>query len=209
MGTPFDGVQDPLILRPGRDAEARTMVRNRTVKSEPPASTPTHVGGPAPPAPVDETARAFWEFREAAVRLAERIDDLRGADPDPVAAARRELPMVRAIFGKWSSDVLVALHVVPDAGFEELRRMLPGISPRVLSEKLKELDTNGLVHREILPTRPPKVRYSLTYRGWTIAWLSHPVLLYLRTSRAEPADGPSAPSAPARTRRTGEPGARP
>ncbi|MCI4361295.1 MAG: helix-turn-helix transcriptional regulator, partial [Thermoplasmata archaeon] len=112
--------------------------------------------------------------------------------------ARSDLQVLRSIFGKWSPDVLVALHAVPAVGFEELRRALVGISPRVLSLKLKELEQNGMVHREIIDSRPPRVRYALTDRGWTVAWLAQPVLLYLRHIQAsnhrsapplEPADG--------------------
>jgi len=148
----------------------------------------------------EEIERAFREFREAAVRLAERVNDLREVEPDPIAAARSDLQILRSIFGKWSPDVLVALHAVPSIGFEELRRNLAGISPRVLSLKLKELEQNGMVHREIIDSRPPRVRYALTDRGWTVAWLAQPVLLYLRhtvrTTRrvppvASPVDDPS------------------
>ncbi len=129
-----------------------------------------------------EILRCFQEFRESAVRLAERVNDLARPEPDAAAAARDDLHLLRTIFGKWSPDVLVALHAVPSAGFEELRRSLTPISPRVLSLKLKELEQNGMVHREILSTRPPGVRYALTERGWTVAWLAQPVLLYLRTT---------------------------
>lgn len=134
---------------------------------------------PSPP-PREEIERAFADFREAAVRLAERVHDLQEAEVDPIAAARGDLEIVRAMFGKWAPDVLVALHAVPSVGFEELRRNLTGISPRVLSMKLKELQQNGMVHREIIDSRPPRVRYALTDRGWTVAWLAQPVLLYLR-----------------------------
>ncbi len=167
------------------------MERTEPLAGGPSSAAWTPPGGGTPEDLDPAAARAFREFREAAVRLAEGIDDLQGVEPDRVAAARRELPMVRAIFGKWSSDALLALHVVPAAGFEELRRMLPGISPRVLSQKLRELERNGMVHREVLASRPPQVRYSLTDRGWTIAWLAQPVLLYLRITRREPVDPPS------------------
>lgn len=153
-------------------------------------NVPPRPGGGAAGLPDPEIEREFKEFREAAVRLAERVRDLSQADPDPIEAARADLHLVRTIFGKWSSDVLIALHALPSAGFEELRRNLTGISPRVLSLKLKELEQNGMLHREILDFRPPRVRYSLTERGWTVAWLSQPVLLYLRFSdraRAAPA----------------------
>ena len=134
----------------------------------------------------EEIQAAFQDFREAAVRLAERVTDLSGVPEDPIAAAQADLRLLRSIFSKWSPDVLVALHAVPSIGFEELRRSLSGISPRVLSLKLKELEQNGLVRREILDTRPPRVRYALRHRGWTVAWLAQPVLLYLRFSEPGP-----------------------
>jgi DNA-binding HxlR family transcriptional regulator len=151
---------------------------------------PLPVAGPSN----EEVGREFREFREAAVRLAERVRDLSLEETDPIAAARADLHLVRSIFGKWSSDVLIALHALPTAGFEELRRNLNGISPRVLSLKLKELEQNGMLQREILDTRPPRVRYSLTDRGWTVAWLSQPVLLYLRYTD-EHRQGPTRASA--------------
>jgi len=170
-------------------------------------TAPTTVGRsrPASVAPRadahDDIERAFLDFREAAVRLAERVNDLSSLEVDPLSAARDDLHLVRTIFGKWSSDVLIALHAVPSIGFEDLRRHLDGISPRVLSLKLKELEQNGMVHREILDTRPPRVRYALTERGWTVAWLAQPVLLYLRhtdrTLKRTAGDRPRVADAPA------------
>ena len=136
--------------------------------------------------PWKDIDRCFRDFREAAVRLVERVNDLMvDAYPDP-APAGNDLRRVRSVFGKWSMEVLVALHSAPAAGFEELRRALPGISPRVLSLKLKGLEQNGMVRREILDARPPRVRYTLTEQGWTVAWLSDPVLLYLEQARLRP-----------------------
>ena len=83
------------------------------------------------------------------------------------------------------------LHTAPSVGFEELRRALPGISPRVLSVKLKGLEQYGMVRREILDSRPPRVRYMLTERGWTVAWLSDPILLFLEQSETRESLDPS------------------
>jgi DNA-binding HxlR family transcriptional regulator len=129
--------------------------------------------------PWDEIDRCFQEFREAAVRLVERVTDLMGESPPFRNASAKDVRLVRSVFGKWSMEVLVALHASPSAGFEELRRSLPGISPRVLSLKLKGLEQHGMVRREIIDSRPPRVRYTLTDQGWTVAWLSDPVLLFL------------------------------
>src|SRR5437867_12817150 len=65
-------------------------------------------------------------------------------------------------------------------GYEGIRKSLKGISSRVLSKKLKMLEDRGLIEREVLNTRPPKVRYALTEKGLTISTLGEPVILYLR-----------------------------
>jgi DNA-binding HxlR family transcriptional regulator len=132
------------------------------------------------PDPEGRLEELFRRFREPVVRLVEQVSDDLPPSSGPSAETRRDIRLVRSAFGKWSAELLVALHATPACGFEDLRRSLSGISARVLSIKLNELEENGWVHREILATRPPRVRYSLTERGWTIAWLTQPILLYLR-----------------------------
>jgi len=151
-----------------------------------------------PPA-VDPVDRCFQEYRQSAVKLVEKVHDLTiDASPGP-PPGNRDVHLVRSVFGKWSMETLVALHAMPSAGFEELRRALPGISPRVLSVKLKGLEKHGMVHREIVDSHPPKVRYTLTDQGWTVAWLSEPTLLYLEhLGRRTPEGGESDPETSSR-----------
>lgn len=66
--------------------------------------------------------------------------------------------------GKWKGLVLFMLQD-GTLRFGELRRALPGISERVLALQLREMETSGLIHREIHPQVPPKVEYSLTEFG--------------------------------------------
>ena len=47
----------------------------------------------------------------------------------------------------------------------QIEREIPGISPRILSERMKELASNGLVHKTVFPTTPPTVQYQLTDRA--------------------------------------------
>ncbi|MEV4504848.1 winged helix-turn-helix transcriptional regulator [Streptomyces klenkii] len=71
------------------------------------------------------------------------------------------------IDGKWKVLVLWAL----DSGarrFGETKRLLPGISEKVLAQQLRELEADGIVHREVYDQVPPKVEYSLTERGRTL-----------------------------------------
>ncbi len=72
--------------------------------------------------------------------------------------------VVQNIFGKWSSLLLMALAEQPYR-FGELRRLVPDISQRMLTETLRDLQRDGYVHREVFPTKPPSVEYSLTDLG--------------------------------------------
>src|SRR5213083_670682 len=89
-----------------------------------------------------------------------------------------------AVFGKWSLDILTLLYMRQSAGFQEIRRGLGRISSRVLSSKLTRMQETGLIRRDVKPTRPPRVAYSLTDHGQTVAKLGEPVFLYLRLSGA-------------------------
>jgi DNA-binding HxlR family transcriptional regulator len=49
--------------------------------------------------------------------------------------------------------------------FGQIRRLLDGVSEKVLSENLRQLEASGVVHREVFPEVPPRVEYSLTPLG--------------------------------------------
>ena len=66
--------------------------------------------------------------------------------------------------GKWKGLILFALQDGP-LRFGELRRTVGGISERMLILQLKEMQTAGLLHREVYQQVPPKVEYSLTDFG--------------------------------------------
>lgn len=69
---------------------------------------------------------------------------------------------------KWGLLLLLALSERPCLRFNELQRAIPDISPKVLSQTLKTLESDNLVHRELYPTIPPKVEYSLTTKASTL-----------------------------------------
>jgi DNA-binding HxlR family transcriptional regulator len=59
------------------------------------------------------------------------------------------------------------MHTGPHR-FAELRRKTTGISDRVLTRQLRELETDGIVQREVFPQVPPRVEYSLTEYGQSL-----------------------------------------
>ncbi len=66
--------------------------------------------------------------------------------------------------GKWKTLILWELRGEPRR-FGELRRLVEGISEKVLIQQLRELEANGIVHRKQYNQIPPKVEYSLTPFG--------------------------------------------
>lgn len=69
------------------------------------------------------------------------------------------------VTGKWKSLILWELHHHGTRRFAELRRGLPGVSEKMLIQHLREMEADGLVHREVYREVPPKVEYSLTEHG--------------------------------------------
>lgn len=69
------------------------------------------------------------------------------------------------IQGKYKMFILYALMEFGTVRFNELKRYIATVSYKTLSVTLKELEADGLVHREEYPQIPPKVEYSLTERG--------------------------------------------
>ena len=82
--------------------------------------------------------------------------------PDPIAV--REL--LSKIGDKWTIFVVLSLDLLGGrARFSELERAVPGISQRMLSVTLKNLERDGLVTRELFPEVPPRVEYEINDLG--------------------------------------------
>ncbi|MFE4669471.1 winged helix-turn-helix transcriptional regulator [Streptomyces sp. NPDC056716] len=71
---------------------------------------------------------------------------------------------VAVIDGKWKTLLLWLLESGPKRP-AELRRRAPGLSEKVLTQALREMAQDGLVHREVYDVLPPKTVYSLTEFG--------------------------------------------
>lgn len=80
------------------------------------------------------------------------------------------------IGGKWKPIILYKIARDRILRFGELRRQIQGLTERMLSRQLRELENDGLIHREVYKQVPPKVEYSLTELGHSLI----PVLLNMR-----------------------------
>jgi len=68
------------------------------------------------------------------------------------------------IGGAWTPNIIWYLSEQPRR-FSELKNDIHGISSKVLTDRLKRLEAEGVVNREVMPTSPPTVEYSLTELG--------------------------------------------
>jgi len=129
-----------------------------------------------------DLAGKFADFAEVSSRFSRDVAQLASIRP-PTDVARNvefNLEIAKTVFGKWSVEILTLLYAHKTLGFQEILRAMPGMSARILSVKLSRLKELGLVHREVLDTKPPRVQYSFTEKGLCVAKLGEPVFLYLR-----------------------------
>lgn len=75
---------------------------------------------------------------------------------------------IEMLSGKWKGRILWKLYNTPTMRFGELRRSLGTITEKMLSQQLRELESLGLIKRNVYREVPPKVEYSLTDFGRSI-----------------------------------------
>lgn len=107
----------------------------------------------------------------------------------------RFLHAIELVGRRWTGSILRALLAHP-ARYHELRTAIPDLSDRMLSERLKELEAEGIVTRVVIPESPVRVEYSLTEKGrdleaaivaisqWSEKWVpAETVQMHSRTER--------------------------
>ena len=74
-------------------------------------------------------------------------------------------PVIQMLQGKWKLQIIYELCIQSPMRFGALKKMLKPITNTMLTNALKELEEDELVHREQFPEIPPRVEYSLTEKG--------------------------------------------
>ncbi|MGM1061941.1 winged helix-turn-helix transcriptional regulator [Saccharothrix sp. Mg75] len=87
---------------------------------------------------------------------------------DPVLACPIA-PVVDIVFSRWTTPILWALHEYGRQRFVELHRRIPAVTPKVLTQRLRQLERDGLVVRTYHPEVPPRVEYEISALGLSLA----------------------------------------
>jgi DNA-binding HxlR family transcriptional regulator len=98
--------------------------------------------------------------------------------PDPCECAKFILSVTDALDvlnGRWKIPILVALRF-GNKRFKEISKEIDGITDKMLSKELKQMEVNQLVTRTVYDTFPPTVQYAITRHGLSL----DPVILSLR-----------------------------
>ena len=127
--------------------------------------------------------KKFSEFGDASSEFVKMVSAEEGFSyRGEVSSVEDNLNLMKKVFGKWPVEIILSTYPLKSVGFRDLGRLLVGISSRVLSKKLKDLEELGFLKRNVISSRPPKVKYTLSRKGELVAKLGEPVILYLRNS---------------------------
>ena len=78
-------------------------------------------------------------------------------------------PATEVVFGRWTASILWTLQQGTSMRFTELQTAVPGVSPKVLTQRLRQLEADGLVTRTYYPEMPPRVEYGGTALADTLS----------------------------------------
>ncbi|WP_020388577.1 winged helix-turn-helix transcriptional regulator [Kribbella catacumbae] len=77
-------------------------------------------------------------------------------------------PVVDIVFSRWTTPILWTLNMHGRQRFVELERRITAITPKVLTQRLRQLERDGMILRTYYPEVPPRVEYEITELGRTL-----------------------------------------
>jgi DNA-binding HxlR family transcriptional regulator len=78
-------------------------------------------------------------------------------------------PVVDIVFSRWTTPILWSLNEYGRQRFGELERRITTITPKVMTQRLRQLERDGLIVRTYHPEIPPRVEYEISDLGRTLA----------------------------------------
>jgi DNA-binding HxlR family transcriptional regulator len=89
----------------------------------------------------------------------------RGACLGPDGAAEHVIRVIRMVQGRWKLPILFRLFATPSLRSSQLKRDMPGISQKMLTQHLRELEADRVIERKDFDENPPRVEYRLSDEG--------------------------------------------
>ena len=118
-------------------------------------------------------------IQETSLKCLSKELELFKHDRSRMAMEREEfLRFFRFLQRKWAIDIIYVLLIQEELHFNEIRRLLEGVSSRTLTDRLVELEERMVIDRKVQQSRPVKVKYSLTNFGKGLVAMLVPVFLY-------------------------------
>jgi DNA-binding HxlR family transcriptional regulator len=91
------------------------------------------------------------------------------AQGEPTPAGCPIAPVVDIVFSRWTTPILWQLNSYGRQRFNDLRDLVDGITAKVLTQRLRQLERDGLVSRTMYREIPPRVEYEITDLGRSLA----------------------------------------
>jgi len=116
-------------------------------------------------------------------RIRQILGEYHGGDFDVAWEVDAAVEALDVFTSRWTIEILATLYIAGDRRFNELRKLLVGISSRTLSDKLRKCTENGLLDRIVQDGPPIRVTYRLTEHGQRAGRLLGPLVAYMKLQK--------------------------
>ena len=116
-------------------------------------------------------------------RIRQILGGYHGGDHDINWEVKASVEALDVFTSRWTIEILATLYIAGERRFNELRKLLKGISSRTLSDKLRKCTENGLIDRIVVEGPPIRVTYRLTDHGQRAGRLLGPLVAYMKLQR--------------------------
>ena len=116
-------------------------------------------------------------------RIRQILGEYHGGEHDMSWEVKASVEALDVFTSRWTIEILATLYIAGDRRFNELRKLLAGISSRTLSDKLRKCTENGLLDRIVVEGPPVRVTYRLTDHGQRAGRLLGSLVAYMKLQK--------------------------